>query len=72
MIELKLQTRSYFEEGLRLYYIREFAKAAVCFKQVLKTNPDDKTADLYLKRAAQFMVQGVPDDWNGVEALEHK
>jgi len=72
MIELKLKTKSDFEEGLHLYYAKEFAEAAVCFKQVLKTNPDDKTADLYLKRSAQFMVQGVPDDWDGVETLEHK
>jgi signal transduction histidine kinase/class 3 adenylate cyclase len=72
MIALKVQTRADFEEGLRLYYHREFAEAAVCFKHVLKTNPDDKTADLYLKRAAQFMVQGVSDDWDGVEALEYK
>ena len=61
-----------FEEGLELYYKKEFAEAAVCFKQVLKTNPDDKTAKLYLERSAQFMVQGVPDDWDGVETLEHK
>jgi len=37
-----------------------------------KINSDDKTADLYLKRAAQFMVQGVPDDWDGIETLDHK
>lgn len=72
MIALKLKTKSDFEEGLNLYYAKEFAEAAVCFKQVLKTNPDDKTANLYLKRSAQFMVQGVPEEWDGVETLEHK
>jgi two-component system sensor histidine kinase ChiS len=72
MIALKLKTKSDFEEGLELYYKKEFAEAAVCFKQVRKTNPDDKTATLYLERAAQFMVRGVPEEWDGVETLEHK
>ncbi len=69
---LKVQTEPDFEQGVRQYYNRSFAEAANCFKHVLHTNPDDKTAKLYLERAAQFMVQDVPEDWDGVETLEHK
>lgn len=69
---MKLKTKENFEEGLQLYLAKEFAEAAVCFKQIRKVNPDDKTADLYLKRAAHFMIQGVPEEWDGVETLEHK
>ncbi len=72
MIALKLKTTSDFEEGLQLYLAKEFAEAAVCFKQVLKANPDDKTAKLYLERAAQFMVRGVPEEWDDVETLAQK
>jgi hypothetical protein len=32
----------------------------------------DKTARLYLERSAQFMVQGVTEDWEDVEAVESK
>ena len=33
MIALKLKTKSDFEEGLNLYYAKEFAEATVCFKK---------------------------------------
>ncbi len=70
MIDLKLDTKDDFEEGLDCYFAREFTTASVCFKKVIDTNPDDKTADLYLRRSAQFMIQGVPDHWEGVEAVD--
>jgi two-component system sensor histidine kinase ChiS len=72
VIKLKIDTTSYFEEGLHNYFAKEFAEAAVLFTNVLKVNPSDKAAQLYLERSAQFMVYGVPDDWQGVEAIENK
>ena len=69
---LKMNTKIDFEQGLHHYFAREFIQAAACFKKVLTLNPDDKTAKLYLERSAQFMVQGVPDDWQGVETMESK
>ncbi len=70
--ELKQTTGSHFEEGVQHYFAKEFIEAAACFKQVLTLNTDDKTVQLYLERSAQFMVQGVPDDWQGVETMESK
>lgn len=70
-IALKNVTRATFEEGLKHYFSREFAEAAVFFKNVLQENPTDKAARLYLKRSAQFMVQGVSDEWQGIEAIDY-
>ena len=61
-----------FERGLQHYFAREFVEAAGCFKHVLTRHPDDHAAKLYLERAAQFMVQDVPEDWQGVETMESK
>jgi signal transduction histidine kinase/ligand-binding sensor domain-containing protein/class 3 adenylate cyclase/CheY-like chemotaxis protein len=72
IIDLKLKTKTDFEEGVQRYFAKEFAEAAVFFKKVLKMNDADKTAKLYLERSAQFMVHGVPENWEGVEALESK
>jgi two-component system sensor histidine kinase ChiS len=72
MIALKLKTKSDFEEGLHFYFGKDFAQAVVCFKNVLKSNAEDKTADLYLRRSARFVVEGVPEGWEGVEAMESK
>jgi two-component system sensor histidine kinase ChiS len=71
-LNLKLKTKPDFEEGLLLYHDKKFAEASVRFDSVLKHNPDDKAARLYLQRAAHFMVHGVPPDWGGVESLPEK
>jgi len=72
VMEMKITTKSDFEEGLKLYHDKKFAEASVRFSTVSEKNPADKAAQLYLKRCAQFMVQGVPSDWMGVETMEKK
>ena len=72
IVELKEQTKQNFEEGLELYYNKQFSEASVQFSQVLKKNSQDKAARIYLERSANYMVQGVPDDWTGVETLLEK
>jgi len=69
---LKLKTKEDFEQGVLHYFAKDFAEASVCFKNVLKTNVEDKTAQLYLERSAQFIVRGMPEDWESVEAMESK
>jgi PAS domain S-box-containing protein len=72
IVELKLETRTDFEKGLLYYHSQEFTKAQEHFEQVLKCNPDDRAAQLYLKRATHFAQYGVPLDWEGIEALTEK
>ncbi len=72
IIELKLKTKTDFEEGLHSYFAKDFAQAVVRFKNVLTANPNDKTAELYLRRSARFVVEGVAADWEGVETMESK
>lgn len=70
--ELKRSTKPEFEEGLRLYQERSFAEASVCMSAVLRKNPEDRAARLYLERSARHMVTGVPADWTAVEVLIEK
>ena len=72
VIDLKEQTKDDFEQGLCLYYDRKFSEASVKFNQVLEKHPEDRAARIYLKRSANYMVNGVPDDWTGVEILTQK
>jgi len=72
VIDLKEQTKENFEQGLCLYYDRKFSEASVKFNQVLEKHPEDRAARIYLKRSANYMVNGVPDDWTGVEILTQK
>ncbi len=71
-IDLKIKTKPGFNKGLIHYYAKEFVEAAQFFKKVLNLNPKDATAKLYLERSAQFMTQGVPDDWQGIETMGEK
>lgn len=70
--ELKEQTKEEFEQGLCLYYDRKFSEASVQFNRVLEKHPEDRAARIYLKRSANYMVNGVADDWTGVEVLTQK
>ena len=70
--DLKLETKKNFEEGLKLYYQRNFVEASVKFKRVLDKDKTDLTARKYLERAAQLMVQDLPEDWAGVENINIK
>jgi len=72
VVQLKVETKANFEEGLRLYYDRKFAEASVQFNQGLGKYPEDKAARIYLTRCANYMVHGVPEDWTGVENLTVK
>ena len=72
VIALKEQTKENFEQGLCLYYDRKFSEASVKFNQVLEKHPEDRAARIYLKRSANYMVNGVPEDWTGVEKLSEK
>jgi class 3 adenylate cyclase len=72
LAELKEKTKPAFESGIQLYYSKKFSEASVHFNQVLEQNPADLAARIYLKRCANYMVNGVPPDWTGVETLLEK
>ncbi|MCK5076582.1 MAG: adenylate/guanylate cyclase domain-containing response regulator, partial [Calditrichia bacterium] len=60
------------ENGLKKYFNKEFAESVVCFKEILKVNPDDKASKLYLERSARFVVDGIPKGWRGIEKFDIK
>ena len=54
IIELKRKTRIDFELGISFYYDRKFTEGSEMFERVLKKNPTDKAALLYLERCQKF------------------
>jgi hypothetical protein len=42
----------------------------VYFKQILDVYPEDRTAKIFLENSAIYMVQGVPEDWDGVDIVD--
>jgi class 3 adenylate cyclase/GAF domain-containing protein len=71
-IQSRLRTKEDFEQGLMYYYGKQFAEAKGYLEQVLCQHPEDKAAQLYLKRAIYWLEHEIPDDWTGVETLTQK
>ena len=67
-----LEQKIIFSEGLNAYYQQDFAIASGAFKKVLSANPNDKAAELYLAKSARFLIEGVPNDWEGVLLMMDK
>lgn len=72
MFEEKLATLDLFKEGTSQFYARNFANASVAFQQILQQNPEDRIVQRFLYKAARFTLEGVPEDWKGVELMTDK
>ncbi len=70
--ELKLQINEELQIAIELYHKKELEKALKIFEKILKKNPDDKTVNLYVKRCENYLKFGLPEGWEGVEALSEK
>ena len=68
----KLKTLHDFETGLDHFFAREFGEASAAFERVLKGNAEDQTARLFLHKSNACQVNGIPDDWTGVEVMRFK
>jgi class 3 adenylate cyclase len=59
LIELKNQTKEFFEKGITLYYDRNFKEAIPAFLRVMEINPNDVASTIYLKRAKYYLENGI-------------
>lgn len=67
---LKQQIKKTYEVGMVHYLNKEFSKAVADFDNCLNIYPGDETSKRYLRLSAQYVVNGVPEGWEGVEAVE--
>jgi len=72
LLKRKLDTKVIFEKGQQHYFAREFAAAVKCFTDVLTVLPDDVTTRHYLQRSSTCLLEGVPDDWQGIRTMDKK
>lgn len=69
---LKIKTKEQFGIGLQAYKKRDFETALYKFMEIAAINDEDMAAKLYIQRCRRYMTQGVPDDWDGAEAIDYK
>lgn len=70
--ELKIKTRKDLEEAIAFYQDKKLDKALEVLRKIQEINPDDKTISLYIKRCENYLKYGLPEGWEGVEALSEK
>jgi len=55
-----------YAEGLRLYRMRDWARAASCFRTASLANPDDRPSRVFWERCLQYVETPPSDSWDGV------
>ncbi|MEP6645973.1 MAG: hypothetical protein ABJC12_02700 [Saprospiraceae bacterium] len=57
---------------MEAYYTKDMLNARKCFDQVYQANPLHLTAFGYLHKIHGYIVNGLPESWNGVETMTTK
>jgi class 3 adenylate cyclase len=68
----KIATKAEFGKALQLYKNKKFETALEIFINIYSENPADKAAYIYINRCKKKVKEGVPDNWDGIEKIEHK
>lgn len=67
IVQLKNETKAAFEVGILHYNQRKFTEAQQVFQEVLRINPQDRAAKVYVERCENYQEHGVPENWEGIE-----
>jgi hypothetical protein len=68
----KLHTQSVFQAAMRDYGNKAFSEAIAQFQSVVDADPEDHTASYFLKKANDYLIQGIPENWTGIEEMHMK
>ena len=76
-VKRKLSTREenswqLHQEGMDLYYNRQFAEAAKCFNRVLDDYPDDECAKMHFDSCDEYEKHPPAKSWNGIVEMQVK
>ena len=68
----KEETIITFNEGMELYYQKQFSESAKIFQEVISKNPNDDIAEMFLEKIEKLISAKVPEDWDGIEVMVSK
>jgi len=71
-IALKKTSLSHFQDGMDAYFVKDLMNARKYFEQVYQTNPLDLTTLGFLHKINGYLLQGLPETWDGVEVMVSK
>jgi class 3 adenylate cyclase len=71
-LALKKSSLLRFQNGIEAFYGKDMLSALNYFEAVYQANPADLTAFGFLRKVHDNLVNGLSDDWNGVEMMHFK
>lgn len=69
---LKMKTKVHFDAALDYFFEKDLEKAKDLFTSVTEENPNDIAALHYLEIIKHLLIDGIPNDFDGVEKLDKK
>jgi class 3 adenylate cyclase/HAMP domain-containing protein len=72
ILSLKKQSHPNYQQGIDMFYKKEFKEAATHLKKVLEINPHDLPAKSFYEQACAFTNNPPPSDWDGTNILRMK
>lgn len=70
--KLKLNAAKPLEEAIAAFQKADFFTSMNLCREILLKNREDKAAMIYYKRSKHYKKNGVPENWDGIEALTSK
>jgi adenylate cyclase len=67
-----MEAVSYFKDGVGHYRRGKWQQAVTAFTEVLKLNPSDHLAQVYIERCEHMQAHPPADDWDGVWVMQSK
>lgn len=69
---LKLSYQEDYKTAVALMRKRKMSEAAAIFSKIYNTNPHDDTVKVILDRCNEYIKNGLPEGWDGVEKMNEK
>lgn len=70
--KLKLDSINPLQEAITAFQKSDFTYTMKICKEIILKNRDDKAAMIFYKRSKFYKQHGVPEGWDGIEALTNK
>jgi len=70
--ESKKAMLEFYNQGIELYFKKDFKEAMHFFKKALDVDPEDGPSKLHYYRCVEYIKNPPPDDWDGVFTMKTK
>ena len=61
-----------FEQAMNYYREQRFENAVQSFRAILTDDPEDRTINVFMEKALNYMKNGAPENWTGAEEMLSK